>query len=218
MLNGANLTGANLKNALTSSTFALSMLDSSTIYNQWTQFSPGFDPVAAGLTLVESPLGDFDANDALDAADIDVLVAAIRGFPRPQIPWWLPQDMLDVNRDSMVDMEDHRVWVKDLRYTWFGDADLDGEFNSADFVQVFAVGKYEMQEYSGWSEGDWSGDGVFDSGDFVTAFADGGYEVGPRTAAAVVPEPSGWLLGLAGLAGQAVLRLGRRQCAGAAAP
>ena len=30
--------------------------------------------------------------------------------------------------------------------TWFGDADLNGEFNSSDFVQAFQVGKYEM----GW--------------------------------------------------------------------
>ena len=94
---------------------------------------------------------------------------------------------------------DHRVWVKDLKRTWFGDADLDGEFNSNDFVQVFKAGTYETDSEAGWSEGDWNADGVFDSVDFITAFTDGGYEQGPRTGVAAVPEPAGWSLFVIGL-------------------
>ena len=56
---------------------------------------------------------------------------------------WLPDAAFDLNSDSSVTLEDHRVWVKDLKHTWFGDADLNGEFNSNDFVQVFQAGKYE---------------------------------------------------------------------------
>ena len=82
----------------------------------------------------------------------------------------------------LVDLEDHRIWVKDLRRTWYGDANLDGEFNSGDMVQVFAEGKYEKDaqwlNVTSWSEGDWNGDGIFDSSDMVTAFSDGGYEQG----------------------------------------
>ncbi len=74
------------------------------------------------------------------------LSPSLQGFPPPQIPWWLPDAIFDVNSDSIVDLEDHRVWVKDLKYTWFGDADLNGEFDSLDFVQVFAAGKYETAE------------------------------------------------------------------------
>ena len=81
----------------------------------------------------------------------------------------------------------------------FGDADLNGEFNSSDMVQVFAAGKYETGESAGWSNGDWNGDGLFDSSDMVTAFADGGYEKGPRTGAVVVPEPGTALLLATGL-------------------
>ena len=85
-----------------------------------------------------------------------------------------------MNGDGGVSAEDHRSWVKDLKHTWFGDADLNNEFNSNDFVRVFQAGKYEQGwldrwgniqgETAGWSEGDWNGDGVFDSNDFVTAF------------------------------------------------
>ena len=67
---------------------------------------------------------------------------------------------------------------------------LDGEFNSGDFVAVFSVGKYETGVKASWSEGDWNADGVFDSGDFVRAFVDSGYEVGRRPALAV-PESEG---------------------------
>jgi hypothetical protein len=102
--------------------------------------------------------------------------------------------MFDVNGDTVVDQEDRRVWIKELKHTWFGDADLNGEFSSSDMVQVFAAGKYETGELASWAEGDWNADGIFDSGDMVTAFADGGYEKGPRTGAVAVPEPDGWLL------------------------
>ena len=197
-LTNADLTGANLKNAyLVSATLTLAKFSSESVYNQWTVFPAGFNPKVAGLKKVMSPKGDLDADDALDAADVDILAIRIGG--RGSKPWWLPDAAFDMNGDSSVNLEDHRVWVKDLAHTWYGDADLDGEFNSSDFVQVFQAGTYETTESASWSEGDWNGDGIFTSDDFVTAFADGGYEQGPRTDAAAVPEPAGTLLLLIGL-------------------
>ncbi len=71
--------------------------------------------------------------------------------------------------------------------TWIGDSNLDGEFNSTDFVAVFKAGLYESDSGGAtWMTGDWDGDGRFDSSDFVLAFSDGGYEQGPIS---VVPEP-----------------------------
>ena len=199
-LTNANLKGANLRNAnlfdatgLTSATFS-----PESVYSQWTVFPERFDPAAAGLMMVMSPTGDLDANDTLDAADIDMLANKIGS--REYQPPWLPDAAFDFNSDTVIDLEDRRVWVKDLAHTWYGDANLNGEFDSNDFVQVFQVGKYEMQEYAGWSEGEWNGDGLFDSNDFVIAFQDGGYEQGSRTNVAAVPEPGSWVLLLLGLA------------------
>ena len=96
---------------------------------------------------------------------------------------------------DVLNREDLRAWVHGSANTYFGDADLDGEFNSSDFVQVFQTGKYETgRRMEGWSEGDWNGDGLFNSADFITAFQDGGYERGPRTDVTPVPELGGVVL------------------------
>jgi hypothetical protein len=129
--------------------------------------------------------GDFDQNGSLDAADINALSAEVRsGANSPAF---------NLNGDAVVDDKDRTVWVRDLRKTWFGDANLDNVFNSSDFVAVFTAGQYEdaVAGNSGWATGDWDGDGDFTSGDFVVAFQDGGYEKGPRVAVAAVPEPAG---------------------------
>ena len=82
--------------------------------------------------------GDFDGDGGLTASDIDVLSVAVQQSS--------VNLAFDLNHDRTVDPSDHRFWVRDLKHTWFGDADLNGEFTSADFVQVFAVGKYETGE------------------------------------------------------------------------
>ena len=112
------------------------------------------------------------------------------------MPVWLPNEMFDLNGDEQVSDDDYRVWVKDLLHTWFGDANLDGEFNTADLTAVLEIGEYEdaVPENSTWSEGDWSGDFEFDTRDVVLALQNGGYERGPRSAVIAVPEPATWLL------------------------
>ena len=132
--------------------------------------------------------------------DIDLLSQAIGSS----------QSRFDMNSDGVVDDVDRDHWVTDVARTYYGDADLDGQFDSGDFVQVFQRGEYEdaVSLNSGWDDGDWNGDQEFDSGDFVLAFQSGGYESGRRTQVTTVPEPSpiGWaLIGLLGL-----IRLRRR--------
>ena len=150
-------------------------------------------------------MGDFDANDTLEAIDIDMLTDRMLG--RGKLSWL--DDMFDLNRDSNVDQKDHQVWIKSLKHSWYGDANFDGAFNTSDFLQVFEAGKYEkgwldawgslQGELASWSEGDWNGDGVFDTGDFVIAFEDGGYEQGPRSDVVAVPEPGSAVLFMLGL-------------------
>ena len=152
--------------------------------------------ITGGLT------GDFDGDSALTAADIDALTDAVLGNANP------PE--FDLNGDSAVDSLDRDVWVQQLAGTYFGDSNLDGEFNSSDFVQVFTRGTYEDAEAqnSRWGDGDWDGDLEFTSSDFVKAFTGGGYETGPRQGTAAVPEPSGLILLMLGVG--VILRRHRR--------
>ena len=104
----------------------------------------------------------------------------------------------DLNSDNLVDARDREAWVQDLAGTYFGDANLNGEFNSHDLVAVFVAGEYEdtIDGNSTWATGDWDGDGDFRSGDRTLAFQSGGYEQGPRAAARSVPEPGGFIIWL----------------------
>jgi hypothetical protein len=132
--------------------------------------------------------GDFNEDLTVDAADIDELSGALRtGTTNLKY---------DITLDNEVSELDRQYWVKDEEYTYFGDADLNGLFDSTDLVQVLAAGEYEdaVAGNSGWASGDFDGDGDFTSSDLVTALADGGYEQGPRAAASAVPEPSGVIL------------------------
>ena len=148
---------------------------------------PGGDRI--GLSEIAFPilggrlLGDFNGNGVLDIEDIDSLTSASAGGTN------MPASF-DLTGDGVVDGVDVTVWIKDLAVSWIGDSNLDGEFSSTDFVQIFTAGKFELDVDAVWSEGDWNGDGRFNSSDFVAAFTDGGFELGPRTRVSAVPEPS----------------------------
>lgn len=142
--------------------------------------------------------GDFDGNGMLDAADLDEMALAIG----------TANTKYDLDGDGDVDIDDRAVWVNTIKETWFGDANLDGEFNSSDFVAAFVASKYETGEHASWSEGDWNGDQVFNTSDFVTAFQSDGYEKGPRMAALnAVPEPTSIAMFLIGMVFVARLRI-----------
>lgn len=135
------------------------------------------------LTRVELIQGDFNTDFALTAEDIDILTMAVAGNS--------PRTFYDMNGDGMVNGDDRAAWIL-AQNTYLGDSNLDGEFNSADLIQIFRAGEYEdnVPENSTWATGDWSGDFEFDSGDLIVAFQDGGYEQGPRPSVSSVPEPS----------------------------
>ena len=140
--------------------------------------------------------GDFNNDGTLDAGDLDLQAQALGGTDATY----------DLDNDGDVDYDDRVSWVRDLKKTWVGDADLSGEFNSGDLVIMFAGGKYESGEAATWATGDFNGDGLFTTSDLVAALSDGGYEASVRTAVSAVPEPSSIML-----LGIGVLALARRR-------
>jgi hypothetical protein len=135
--------------------------------------------------------GDFDGDGVLSEADINLLNANVASGANAAA--------FDLNDDSLVNTADITTWVVDLKNTYVGDANLDGVFNTSDFVTVFQQGKFELDENATWSQGDWNGDLRFNSGDFVAAFQGGGFEQGPRGGVAAVPEPSACVLFMLGI-------------------
>ncbi|MFC1758258.1 LamG-like jellyroll fold domain-containing protein [Planctomycetota bacterium] len=170
------------------------MLDDVAIFNEAltaeqvvTIMNGDFSPFGGGGVVLT---GDFNDDGNIDGLDIDLLSAAVLA-PGNDLAF-------DLTGDGNVDNADRVNWIVDVKNTYAGDSNLDGEFNSTDFVLVFSRGEYEdeVNGNSGWSDGDWNGDGDFNSSDFVTAFSDAGYEQGPRPAA--VPEPATVTLAILG--------------------
>ena len=165
--------------------------------NQMDAVDPPDDVLAAA---------DLDGDGHLDAHDVDLLAAAIRAG-EAEAP------SHDLSGDGELDRADLEYLVQDLMRTRFGDANLDGVFDSSDLVEVFQRGEYEDGHTgnSGWEDGDWNYDGFFKTSDLVRAFQGGrglgtGFEKGPLPAAAAVPEPSACLLLILGITSLAYRR------------
>ncbi|MEZ6118624.1 MAG: SdrD B-like domain-containing protein [Pirellulaceae bacterium] len=126
----------------------------------------------------ECLVGDFDCDEEINMEDLNLLHPAIVGGSNNLA--------FDVDGDGTVSASDGVFFIRSIMNSHIGDANLDREFNSGDFVAVFAAGLYETGQPAKWDQGDFNFDGVFDSGDFVAAFADGGYELGPRATTAIL--------------------------------
>lgn len=151
--------------------------------SRWIEF---IDAATDGTaTFMDDPPGepgDFNGDGQLDALDLNELTRQS-----------LTRDTrlrFDLNTDSMVDDGDLRHWVVELKQTWIGDSNLDGQFDESDLKFSFSAGRYEQEFASLWQQGDWNADGRFNSRDLIAAFIDGGYQRGARSATQPVPEPS----------------------------
>jgi hypothetical protein len=118
--------------------------------------------------------GDLNGDQQLNVADIDLLCT--------QVHQREPDLTADVNADGAVDGADLIELVERILNTSFGDANLDGVFNSSDLVKVFQAGTYEdaFPLNARWDTGDWNCDRDFNSSDLVVAFQRGGYEAVAR--------------------------------------
>jgi len=148
------------------------------------RFDDGIDRIVIAERMIEPFAGDVNNDNALDLSDIYLLSESIRKNE------FAPE--FDLVTDGVLDDADLQHWVREIKGTYFGDADLNGEFNSSDLVRLFETGEYEdgVPMNSIWLDGDFNGDGEFGTTDLVLAFQDGGYEKGPRQAIATVPEPN----------------------------
>ncbi len=132
----------------------------------------GEDEVTWYRNLSDPPplAGDFNLDGVLDVADVDLLCGEILGDGL--------DPTFDLTGDGRVLFDDmHDLIVNQLK-TDFGDTNLDGVFDSTDFVLVFQLGEYEdgIAGNSTWAEGDWDCDGEFSTSDLVLAFQGGGFE------------------------------------------
>ncbi|MCA9199491.1 MAG: lamin tail domain-containing protein [Planctomycetales bacterium] len=124
------------------------------------------DPTPGRISGGSVP-GDVNGDGVVNAADIDRLCLAIRNAERS----------FDLTGDGQINLADQQYLVSSILGTTPGDANLDGIFNSADFVAVFTAGQYEDSQprNSGWAQGDWNCDGDFTTADLVYAFQSGSY-------------------------------------------
>jgi hypothetical protein len=160
-------------------------------------FLVGGEEFLPAAILARGVPGDFDGDGRLREVDINWLSSEARVGTHAT--------SFDLNGDGLVDDSDRAVWVHDLKQTTFGDANLDGAFNSTDLVEVLAAGEYEddVAGNSRWGTGDWNGNGDFQTSDLILAMQEGSYEVEPAAAVASVPEPAtiSLLAGIISLAG-----------------
>jgi len=95
-----------------------------------------------------------------------------------------------------------------VKYTWYGDADLDGKLTSFDFALLDAgfAGTKQLDNSSGWFFGDFDYNGLVDANDYASMNAGYiAYTTGGGTPAvpanSQLPEPSTLVLGGLGLIG-----------------
>lgn len=116
--------------------------------------------------------GDFDGNGLRDLNDLGLLCAALVDAEQGAVNL-----DFDLTRDGQLDSNDRDRMVLPILGLLYGDANLDGRFNSSDLVAIFARGQFEdaIQRNSGWADGDWNCDQEFTTQDIVLAFQQGGY-------------------------------------------
>jgi hypothetical protein len=132
----------------------------------------------------ERPLlpADFTLDDTVDVNDITSMCHAVRAGSR--------EPVFDLAGDGgPAGQTDLDFLIRNILNTDYGDANLDGVFNSGDFVQVFVAGEYEdrVTGNSTWAEGDWDCDAEFTTSDMIVAFVAGAYVDNARPAIQVDP-------------------------------
>ena len=105
---------------------------------------------------VPTPPGDFNGDGELDCEDIDMLSDAVAsGMNDPAF---------DVTGEGVLNYNDVRFWVEDLKGTILADANLDFSVNGADFL-IWNANKFTSG--TSWCTGDFNADGQTNGADFL---------------------------------------------------
>ncbi|MCA9264390.1 MAG: lamin tail domain-containing protein [Planctomycetales bacterium] len=122
----------------------------------WTAAAPSPGMVA----FATAAPGDVDGNGSVTAADIDLLLNAIRAASKVAI--------YDLDGSGVVDEGDLSFLLEDAFDSVVGDMNLDGAADATDF------GIWQNYRFTGcgtWTTGDVTGDGVVDGRDFNVWFS-----------------------------------------------
>ena len=137
------------------------------------------DPISIAVVPFPSgpfPPGDFNQDGVLYVDDIDALIAEVRAGTH---------DLgFDVTDDGLVDDEDRRVWVEELKGTFFGDCNLDGRVDASDLNDLAL--NWRATATTSWAQGDFNGDHVINA----TDLNDIGVNWRNGVSTAAVPEPN----------------------------
>ena len=149
------------------------------------------DPLSGSVATVRhyavlpAITGDFSGSDALDLEDINLIDEELRRESTNRV--------FDLNEDALVTGEDRRILIQDLMETSFGDSNLDGTVDFADFLKL----SQGFNADGGWANGDFDGSGRVEFPDFLLLSENFGQS---NVAAASVPEPASAQLLVIGLA------------------
>jgi sugar lactone lactonase YvrE len=121
------------------------------------------------ITPTEVVPGDINQDGSLDVVDVDQFCLALFSGE--------VDSRLDVSGDQQVTLADFEYLVEQLAHLKYGDANLDGDFDSSDLLRVLQRGHYEdgVPANSGWRDGDWNCDREFSTADLVVTLQHGNY-------------------------------------------
>ena len=130
--------------------------------------------VVGGTPGVSYVLGDYTADNSVDAGDIDAISAALRSGRTDRV--------FDLTGDRSLSDADRTALIETVLGTVLGDADLDGVVGTADGEALLA----HLGQAAGWSSGDFDGDGM------VTGSRDGALLLAGLAADAALASEASW--------------------------
>ena len=164
-----------------------------TIWGNW-----GGNSAFHEVVVATEPMGvggDFDRDGELNLTDVEALSDVIRtGSDDPRY---------NLTSDEVVDELDLGVWVQQIRKTYLGDANLDGQVDGED-LNALAL-NWRSEQIVGWAQGDFTADGNVDSDD-LNLLALNWQSTNAVAAASAVPEPSSAVLSFFGFVALLALR------------